>query len=145
MPTIIVMCGLPGSGKSTYSKKLEEKGYIIHSSDAIRAELGDVQDQSKNKEVFAILHKRIIADLQEGKNVVYDATNLIKKQRILFLKKLEGILCEKICMVVNTPCDICIAQNLKRDRKVPVEVIEKMNRNFEFPTCIEGFNKITEC
>ena len=49
MANMIMMCGLPGSGKSTYAEKLEEEGYIIHSSDKIREELGDVNDQSKNE------------------------------------------------------------------------------------------------
>ena len=45
-PTFIMMVGLPYSGKSYYAEKLsKEYGAVIHSSDAIRAEiLGDVQD-----------------------------------------------------------------------------------------------------
>lgn len=39
MCKFIMLVGLPGSGKSTYAKKLEEEGYRIHSSDAIRKEL----------------------------------------------------------------------------------------------------------
>lgn len=43
MVEFIMLVGLPGSGKSTYAEKLKEKGYIIHSSDAIREELtGDI-------------------------------------------------------------------------------------------------------
>ena len=47
-PTFIMMVGLPYSGKSYYAEKLsKEYGAVVHSSDAIRAEiLGDVQDQN---------------------------------------------------------------------------------------------------
>lgn len=60
-PTFIMMVGLPYSGKSYYAEKLsKEYGAVIHSSDAIRAEiLGDVQDQNNNGKVFEVLHRRV--------------------------------------------------------------------------------------
>ena len=82
MNKLVMLVGLPGSGKSTYAGKLKKEGVIIHSSDRVREELGDVNDQSKNEEVFRILHKRIKDDLKSGKSVAYDATNLNRKRRI---------------------------------------------------------------
>ena len=69
-PTFIMCVGIPGTGKSTWlENNKEELNFIIHSSDAIREELGDVNDQSKNELVFNTLHKRIKEDLLNGKNV----------------------------------------------------------------------------
>jgi predicted kinase len=76
-PTIFITVGLPGSGKSTWMENhKEELDMIIHSSDAIREEFGNINDQSKNDLVFQTLHNRVKEDLLNGKNVCYDATNL---------------------------------------------------------------------
>lgn len=142
IPTFIMLVGLPGSGKSTYAEKIKEEGVIIHSSDAVRKEFGDVNDQSKNEEVFRILHKRIKDDLKAGKDVCYDACNISRKRRIAFLKELKMIPCEKICILVAVPYEMCVYQNSKRDRRVPVEVIWRMYKNFNMPCVQEGFDRV---
>lgn len=142
MGKLYFMCGLPGSGKSTYAEKLKEECVIIHSSDAIRQELGDVNDQSKNTEVFEILHKRIKDDLRDGKSVCYDATNLSRKRRVAFLRQLKNIPCEKFCVLIATPFEECCKQNNSRDRRVPDDVMWRMYKNFQMPCVQEGFAEI---
>lgn len=142
MVKFYMLVGLVGSGKSTYAEKLKEEGVIIHSSDKIREELGDVNDQSKNTEVFEILHKRIKDDLRDGKSVCYDATSLNRRRRISFVKELKNIPCKKICVLVATPFEECCKQNDSRDRKVPEEVLDRMYRNFNVPCEQEGWNEI---
>lgn len=87
IPTFVMMVGLPASGKSTYAKELaEEMKAVICSSDAIRKELYDDENsQNNNEEVFKLLHSRIKECLREGKNVIYDATNINSKRRRAFL------------------------------------------------------------
>ena len=143
MNKFVLMCGIPGSGKSTYAKRLTvEENFIVHSSDKIREELGDVNDQSRNEEVFKILHKRIKDDLQSGKNVVFDATNLNRKKRISFIKELKNISCKKICVVMATPWEFCLAQNFSRERHVPEDVISRMYKSFQMPSIREGFDEV---
>ena len=143
-PIFTMLVGLPGSGKSTWAEKNKDLvNEVIHSSDAIREELGDINDQSKNEEVFNILHKRIKDDLKNGKDVIYDATNLSRKRRINFLSnELRDIPCEKVCVLFATPIEICKKNNASRERRVPEEVIEKMVRNFEVPCYQEGWDSI---
>lgn len=143
MSKLYVTIGIPGAGKSTWLENNKDSlDYVIHSSDNIRAELGDVNDQSKNELVFTTLHKRIKEDLLNGKNVAYDATNLKRKNRLHFLRQIEHIPCEKICVLFATPIECCKANNANRERKVPEEVIERMIRNFEIPAYAEGWNDI---
>ena len=87
---VMMMVGLPYSGKSCYAKKLKEEfNAVIHSSDAIREEiLGDVQDQNNNGMVFDVLHRRVIEDLSNGRNVIYDATNINYKRRMDTIQRL---------------------------------------------------------
>lgn len=136
--------GLPASGKSTWAEANKEKlNAIIHSSDAIREELGDVNDQSKNELVFNTLHKRVKEDLINGKNVILDATNLNRRKRIHFLSnELRYVPCEKVCVLFATPYEICLKNNAARDRKVPEHVLEKMIKNFETPCLQEGWDDI---
>ena len=142
MTEIVILCGLPGSCKSMYAEKLKERGYIIHSSDKIREEFGDVNDQSKNIDVFNILHKRIKDDLKCGKNVCYDATNLNRRRRIAFIRELKNIPCKKECVLIATPYEMCMAQNCQRERKVPFEVIYKMLKSFQIPSIYEGYDSV---
>lgn len=142
-PCLTYLVGLPASGKSTWAETHKDKlNAIIHSSDSIRAELGNINDQSKNTEVFEILHKRIKDDLRAGKNVIYDATSLSRKRRIAFLNELKNIPCEKVCVLFATPYEMCIARNFARERQVPEDVLVRMYKNFETPTIYEGFDDV---
>lgn len=142
-PTLYFLVGLPGAGKSTWAEY--NKGVlntVIHSSDAIREELGDVNDQSKNELVFATLHKRVKEDLLNGKNVLYDSTGLKRKNRKHFLRMIKDIPCEKICVLFATPYECCFKNNQLRERKVPDDVITRMYKSFEIPCKQEGFDEI---
>lgn len=144
MTKFYMTVGLPGSSKSTWAEaNKEELNFVIHSSDNVRSELGDVNDQSKNELVFNILHRRIKEDLLSGKNVCYDATSLNRKRRMNFINnELRDIPCEKICVLFATPIEICKNNNANRERKVPEEVIERMIRSFECPFVGEGWDDI---
>ena len=143
-PTFTMMVGLVGSGKSTYAKQLaEQTNAIICSSDAIREELcGDENSQDNNDEVFKILHSRIKENLKNGKDVIYDATNINSKRRRAFLSELRRIPCVKKCVIMATPFEMCCIQNESRDRVVPYEVIERMYKNWNTPYWFEGWNEI---
>lgn len=142
-PELIMLQGLPGSGKSAFAETLKQKGYIICSSDAIREELcGDVNCQDKNQEVFTVLHRRIKENLQNGRNVVYDACNISSKRRTAFLRELKHIECIKNIIVIATPYVQCLIQNDGRDREVPEHVIENMYKNWQFPYWFEGWDDI---
>lgn len=144
-PIIYVTVGIPGSGKSTWAEMhRDELNAIVHSSDNIRSELlGNINDQTQNDKVFRILHRRIKDDLKAEKNVVYDATNLSRKNRMHFLKsELKGIDCEKACILFATPWEEALARNFARDRQVPEDVMVKMYRNYETPWFSDGFDDI---
>lgn len=148
-PIIVMMCGLPGSGKSTLAESIivtennEEHKPVIHSSDVLRKELfGDEAIQEDNNKLFIELHRRIKLDLIAGKDVVYDATNISKKFRIQFLNELKNISCTPICLCMMTSYETCLNNNKKRDRQVPIEVVKRMQMNWQPPHYNEGFKEI---
>ena len=81
MPKILLLRGLPGSGKSTVAKKLvEDKGYVRVNKDDLRAMLHNSKHSSKREEFILDVRDMIIsAALGDGKNVVVDDTNLHPK------------------------------------------------------------------
>lgn len=137
-----MMIGLPGSGKSFYAKELAEReNAVIISSDAIRGELwGDESDQREPEKVFSLVHERIRENINNGKNVIYDATNLVKRYREGFLKDAGDA--EKIAVIIATEPDVVKQQNSSRTRVVPEEVIDNMLKKFNWPRTAEGFGKI---
>lgn len=143
-PVLVMMVGLSASGKSTIAHKLaKENNYIIFSSDKLREELyGDINDQTHNHELFVELHRRIKTALKDGNNVIYDACNLSSKRRIAFLQELKHIPCWKNCIMVATPYEQCVKNNMNRDRHVPDYVIERMYKSFDTPYYYEGFDRI---
>lgn len=144
-PKIIVMVGLPASGKSTISKEFAEKyNATVFSSDELRVEMfGDINDQSHNQELFVELHKRIKDCLRSGKSAIYDACNVNYKRRMAFLAEFKSIECEKICVLMAVPYEECLRRNTERERKVPEHVIERMYHNFNIPYWYEGWDDIS--
>lgn len=145
MPVFIMMCGLPGSGKSTFAKKFadENEDFKIFSSDEVRKELyGSEENQENNEKVFQLLHKRIKAELSSGGNVIYDACNISQKRRMAFLKEIERFSPLKICYFIYCPYEEVLENNRKRDRVVPEYAIKRMLKNFYIPQKFEGWDEI---
>lgn len=92
MKTLIVLSAPPASGKSTWAKKYQEEHeetYII-SSDQIRFELtGQLQDFSKQKEVWDLFSLRIHEYANKGDNVtvILDALCDLNSLRIKYVKE----------------------------------------------------------
>ena len=92
--------------------------------------------------MFKILHSRVKHDLSNGKNVIYDATNLNKRRRIAFIRELKNIPCKNVCVCVVKDYDKCIRDNSNRERIVPEDVIRRQLINWQPPHKHEGFDEI---
>ena len=144
MARFLMAIGLPASGKDTLYKIELKDNYIHISSDGIRAELGDVNDQTQNDKVFNIMYKRTIDELNKGNNVYYNATNLSQKRRVHLLNSLKAK-CDNVeynCVFLSTPYMDCIERNAERKRTVPKYVMERMIKSFMPPAYAEGWDNI---
>lgn len=143
MSILYMMVGIAGSGKSYAASVLaKDSNTHIVSSDVIRAELyGSEDDQSHNAEVFEEVHRRVRSLLNEGANVVYDATNLSRKRRVGFLKQLPSDI-YKVAILVATDIKIILQQNMMRERQVPEDVIMSMYKRMQLPRMDEGWDEI---
>ena len=147
MAKLVVMVGLPGSGKSYYANMLCREAKtptVILSSDDYRKRLfGDENDQEHNDQVFKTLYADMRKYLISHVDVIFDATNTSLKARMRIINELRGIECEKEAYVICTPIEKCIEQDASRERKVGEEVIWKFVKSFQCPQPYEGFSKVT--
>lgn len=149
MTKFVLTIGLPGSGKTTYSKKYAgENGFDYISSDEIRYdrftdEFGDNEEQS---EIWREARLRIAQSLKEGKSVLLDSTMTHSKSRVNLIRFAKSIdeNVEIIAMHFNTPLEVCLERNSKREKPVPSEVVEGMFKKYQTPSENEGFTEIIE-
>lgn len=143
---LIVLCGLPASGKSTYAEMLVESGVFQRvCPDLIHRDLyGNESIQGDSKKVFGIAHRRIKEFGENGKNCVFDATNIDENRRTELVKEMRPYFDILICKFMYTPLDYCLKRNKRRERQVPEDVIQRMHDNFDFPTMDEGWDYVEE-
>ena len=144
---LIVLGGLPASGKSTYAEILCEINPTFQRvcPDLIRkAFYGDESIQGNGKRVFNTAFR----DLKEygsiGANVIFDATNINANRRKALVKEMRPYFDIIIFKWFHTPIDICLERNQKRERKVPEDILWRMFDDFQTPTRHEGFDLVEE-
>lgn len=148
MAKLVVMSGVPGSGKSTYARTCNWNGpVIILSTDNIRKTLtGDAGCLDKDEIMWRYIYA-ILAKPQFNATYIVDATNLVAKRRKSYLQyknNFESI--ELIYLYVDT--EVALERNASRDRHVPEKVINDMaemaKNNMNFTELLEaGYDKIT--
>ena len=150
-PKLIVMVGIPGSGKSTFAKHYSEDANntptVWISRDEVRYSLISDKDEyfAKEKDVFKVFAKKINEALAEGKNVIADATHINAQSRKKLLSSITVPDIQIEACVMELSLQECLANNEKREgrARVPKEAILRMYRQFEYPTFSEGFSSIS--
>jgi len=139
--TIVLLIGLPGSGKSTW---VAQQDATAISSDAVRHLLADdATDQTIHGRVFATMRYLLRHRLAIGRPVTYiDATHLTPGERKPYAEIAAWYGADLEAVFFDVPIDVCIARNLGRARVVPEEAIRLMAQKLRPPTLAEGFKRI---
>lgn len=141
MKKVLILKGLPGSGKSTYAKKLVSDNPGVWkriNKDDLRAML-DADHFSRGNEKFIIKVRDALikAALHDGKSVVSDDTNLHDRHETR-MRQIVQEFCKETghevaveVKLIDTPLEECIQRDLKRTASVGERVIrETYNKYF---------------
>ena len=108
-PTIVVLVGLPGSGKSYFASRLVEKiPAIVLESDFLRKHLvrKPIYNQFESVRLFRAIHELIRQLLKANYNVVLDATNLSEDSRRPLYAIAREARAKIIFVHMNTPEEV---------------------------------------
>jgi predicted kinase len=151
MAQLILLIGLPGSGKTTLARQLVESGHLLISTDAIRAQLfGDEAIQGSWLKVWLEVQRQFqqaIARITqgEGRSAVFDATNAVRRHRRQVILSAQAIGFTRITgLWLDTDLEVCLERNRNRSRQVPEDVILRMHRCLmgAMPSVQEGMHDL---
>ena len=138
MNRLVVLSGVPGSGKSYFSNALreyKEKHVYIISSDQIRKDIcGNQQDLSQDPLVWKIFYS-LVKTYSEDKDgiVILDATNAKKEYRLDNIKPYKELYDEIDLVCFHIEKDLVLKQNREREFPIPEDALLRLIDAFMLP------------
>lgn len=137
---MIILCGLPASGKSTFANRL-----IEHNSHWARVN----QDEMKTRKNCEVNAKTAF---QRSQSVIVDRCNFDYSQRNVWVKLATKMKCNDIiCVSLNFSKDVCKGRIQKRENHPTIRsgdegvvIIDKFSSQFLPPILCEGFSQVIE-
>jgi len=136
MNKLIVLSGVPGSGKSYFTKalaSLKESHLYIVSSDEIRKQVGGSQSNLDNEEVvWSIFHSLARAySIDKNGIVILDATHISTDLRVDKYIELKKNFDEAILLIWKVDRQLIEKQNKQREFPLNDDVMEMFFSKFE--------------
>lgn len=144
---LLMLCGVQGSGKSTFAKALAEQlDLVMVATDAIRQELtgeygGFVASQTR--QVLRLAKERVRSGLAVPERVVvYDATNATVPARRPFVLLAREQGAAVAAGYFETPLAVALARVRRRrgQARVPWHAVRQTYERFVVPSAAEGFD-----
>lgn len=138
MNKLVVLAGVPGSGKSYFSstiKKIKTSHVYVISSDQLRKEIGGAQSvlefDNLMWKIFLDMAKTYASD--PNGIVILDATHINSDLRVKRNLPLKELFNETYLVVWNLDHLVVSNQNLQRDYPIPPEAMNMFFNKFEMP------------
>jgi predicted kinase len=133
---VVVMSGLPGSGKSTYIA--EHLGGLPQVSlDDVRETL-EIDAADAQGVVLAHARDQARQHLRAARGFVFNATSLTRRQRATTIDLLAAYDARVRVVYIEVPAQAQAQQNRERERVVPAAVIERMVQRWQVPDRTEA-------
>ncbi|WP_166820489.1 AAA family ATPase [Thalassoroseus pseudoceratinae] len=133
--TVMLMAGLPGSGKDTWLSRNRSELPVV-SLDEIRGELG-VDPTDNQGQVAQTARERCREFLRSGTSFAFNATNTMRQTRRRWLDLFADYNASIEIVYLEPPYETLLRQNRARTKSVPEGVIHKLAEKCEPPTWLE--------
>lgn len=133
---VTMMCGLPGSGKSTWIER-HAGGLSVISLDDIRDEL-DVTPTDNQSAVIGLAYERAREFLRRGQGFVWNATSVSRMIRGKLTDLVAAYNARLRIVYIEPPIPTIRRQNRDRPKVVPESVWERMFDRLDVPTEAEA-------
>jgi predicted kinase len=151
MANLVMLCGLPTSGKSTYVKNLLSKSEwvnaVVLSTDNYIQKVAEEQDKTYNdvfdnyiSEATDFMWEQLKFATFEGKDIIWDQTNLTRKTRKKKTSQVSNNTYHKFAIYFEISLKEALKRNKQREGKfIPEKVLTSMYHSFEIPNNTEDF------
>lgn len=145
-PSLVVLIGPAGSGKSTFAARHFRPTEVISSDDCRALVSDDENNQAATPAAFRIVHAIARERLRAGRLAVVDATNVQPESRKPLVAMARKRNVPVLAIVFNLPEELCVQRNWNRShRSLPADVIsrqyEQMQRSLPGLSG-EGFDRV---
>lgn len=137
---VVLLSGLPGTGKDTYIKNNYPNLPVV-SLDDIRVEI-KISPTENQGLVVAEGNKRAREYLRKKQSFIWNATNITEQIRSMLISLFEQYGASVKIVFLETEWNEQLSRNSSRKAEVPKNVIEKMLSKLEIPEAYEAENVI---
>ena len=127
----VIMVGISGSGKTTFSRKHFSDSEILASDQCRRLVCDDADSQEASRDAFELLHTMLRLRLKHRRLAVVDATNLDAAHRQDLADIAREADCPLVTLVMETPVREALTNNdLRPERRTNPQAIHRQNGRF---------------
>ena len=154
MPKLVMLVGLPGSGKTVWRNNNIENDPVILSTDNYIENKAKQSGERYNecfkkyiKEAEISFNIDLNMVLENDRNIIWDQTNLSVKSRKKKLSKIPNHYYKEAIVFLTSEkiIDSINEERKKSGRDIPIHILKSMKENFQyiFMGKNEGFDKVT--